>query len=313
MAPKIWTIKELLTVTSDYLKNKEIESPRLTAEILLAHQLKIPRIKLYLNFDQPLDDGEISGYRSLIRRRVKREPFQHITGTQEFWSMNFKVGPQVLIPRPESELLVEQVISLYNNNELQGKEGVNVLDLGTGSGVLAITLARLLEGANLWASDISEEALEFARLNAKNHGMDERIQFCSGDLWEPFVGQGITFDVIVSNPPYVASDVFHTLPPEVRDHEPRLALDGGEGGMFYIERIIREGTEYMNPGGWLLIEMDPGQTRQAFSLMNETGQYGEKKRLKDYTHQYRVVVAQKITNGRTGETGHRRSWETGRR
>ena len=291
MAPKTWTVIELITVTSDYLKNKEIDSPRLTAEILLAHQLKITRIKLYLNYDQPLDDKEISGYRSLIRRRVNREPFQHITGTQEFWSMDFTVGPQVLIPRSESELLVEQVTSLVKGNELRIKGGTNILDLGTG--VLSVSLARELEDAILWASDISEEALEIARLNAKNHGVDERIHFRLGDLWEPFVGQGLTFDIIVTNPPYIASEAFDTLSPEVRDHEPRVALDGGEGGMLYIERIIRDGTEYLKPGGWLLIEMDPGQTTEALSLMDENGQYGEKRQIRDYAHQYRVVVAKK--------------------
>jgi release factor glutamine methyltransferase len=293
MAPKTWTVKELLTVTSDYLKNKEIDSPRLTAEILLAYQLKITRIKLYLNYDQPLDDREISGYRSLIRRRVNREPFQHITGIQEFWSMDFKVGPHVLILRPESELLVENVVSLYQGNEWCVKGGESILDLGTGSGVLAVSLARELEGATLWASDISEEALEIARVNAKHHGVDERITFCLGDLWEPFVGQGLTFDVIVTNPPYIASEAFDALSPEVRDYEPRVALDGGDGGMLYIEKIIRDGTEYLNPGGWLLIEMDPEQTTKAFSLMDENGQYGEKWRIKDYAHQYRIVVARK--------------------
>ena len=297
MAPRIWTVKDLLTVTSDYLKNKEIDSPRLTAEILLAYQLNITRIKLYLNYDQPLDAGEISGYRALIRRRVNREPYQHITGTQEFWSMDFTVSPQVLIPRPESEMLVEQVISLFKSNEL-GRKGRNtILDLGTGSGALAVSLARELEDATLWASDISEEALGIARLNAKKHGVNDRIHFRQGDLWEPFAGEGISFDVIVTNPPYIASEAFDTLSPEVRDYEPRGALDGGKEGMQYIEKIIRGGTDYMNPGGWLLIEMDPEQTAKALSLMDENGQYGEKRRIKDYAHQYRFVLAQRMEDG----------------
>jgi len=177
------------------------------------------------------------------------------------------------------------------------------LDLGTGSGALAVALARELEGATLWASDISEEALEVARLNAENHGMDERIDFLLGDLWEPFRGQGLTFDVIVTNPPYIASEAFDTLSPEVRDHEPRVALDGGEGGLLYIEKIIRNGTEYLNPGGWLLIEMDPWQITKAFSLMDANGQYGEKRRIRDYGHQYRVVAAQKTGFRLTQETG----------
>ena len=220
MAPKKWTVKELLTVTSDYLKNKEIDSPRLTAEILLAHQLDITRIKLYLNYDQPLDAGEISGYRSLIRRRVNREPYQHITGTQEFWSMDFTVSPQVLIPRPESELLVEQVISLFKSDELGRKGRTTILDLGTGSGALAVSLARELEDATLWESDISDDALEIARLNAKKHGVNDRIHFRQGDLWEPFAGEGITFDVIVTNPPYIASEAFDTLSPATPKQSP---------------------------------------------------------------------------------------------
>ena len=149
------------------------------------------------------------------------------------------------------------------------------MDLGTGSGALAVSLSRELEEATLWASDISEEALEIARLNAKNHGVNERIHFRQGDLWEPLAGEGITFDVIVTNPPYIASEAFDTLSPEVRDYEPRGALDGGEEGMQYIEKIIRYGTDYMKPGGWLLIEMDPGQTTKALSLTRLMGQFAQ--------------------------------------
>jgi release factor glutamine methyltransferase len=293
MVPDKWTIKELLNVTSEYLKKKEIDSPRLTAEVLLAHQLNRTRVKLYLNFDQPLSDREISGYRDLIRRRVDREPLQYITGIQEFWSMNFVVGPQVLVPRPESELLVEQALSIFKSQTPTRAGHPRILDLGTGSGVLAVSIAREIEGAALWASDISEEALVVARLNAKNHGVAERIDFRVGDLWEPFVGEDIAFDGIVSNPPYITSEAFDTLPPEVRDHEPRVALDGGEGGMHYIEKIIRTGPDYLNRDGWLLLEMDPEQTMKALSLMDETGRYGTVKRIKDYSHRYRVVVAQK--------------------
>ena len=293
MVPDKWTIKELLNVTSDYFTKKEIESPRLTAEILLAYLLNRTRIKLYLKFDQPLSEEEVSGYRDLIRRRVDREPLQYITGTQEFWSLDFKVGPQVLVPRPESEFLVEQTISLFKGQTPPKAGYPQILDLGTGSGALAVSIARELEDAALWASDISEEALVFARLNAKKHGVAERIDFCLGDLWEPFMGEDLTFDGIVSNPPYIPSEAFDTLPPEVRDHEPRVALDGGEGGMHYVEKIIRTGPDYLNPEGWLLLEMDPAQTTKALSLIDETGRYGSKRRIKDYSNRYRVVVAQK--------------------
>jgi release factor glutamine methyltransferase len=293
MNQKTWTIKTLLETTTDYLNKKAIESPRLTAEILLAHQLEIDRVKLYLDFDRPLNDREVSGYRSLIRRRLNREPIQYITGVQEFWSMEFTVNPKVLIPRPESELLVEQVISLYKEQKPADGQSIRVLDLGTGSGVLAIALARELEDACIWASDISQEAIDRAILNARRHGVEDRIQFVVGDLLQPFMDLEFTFDVIVSNPPYIASEEFDILPPEIRDHEPRVALDGRKEGMFFIEKIIREGSNKLNPGGWLLLEMDSGQITKALNLIEKADAYGEKKCIRDYGHHYRVVMAQK--------------------
>jgi len=293
VSPRRWTIKELLEVTADYLEKKEIDRPRLCAEILLCHQLKINRVKLYLAFDQPLNEREVSGYRSLIKRRLNREPIQHITGVQEFWSMEFIVGPQVLIPRPESELLVEQVISLYKAGGQTEESGPTVLDLGTGSGALAVSLARELGGASLWASDISPDALDIAGKNVKRHGVEDRIQFIHGDLWQPFKEKTFTFDFIISNPPYIAIEDYDSLPPEVRDYEPRLALDGHNQGMFYIEKIIMEGADYLNPGGWLLIEMDPVQTSKALELMEQGNCYGEKRRIRDYSRNYRVVMSQK--------------------
>lgn len=293
MGPDIWTIKDLLKVTAEYLGEKGIESPRLSAEILLAHQLKTTRVDLYLNFDKPLDRTEIAGYRSLIKRRLNREPIQHITGKQEFWSMDFLVGPQTLIPRPESELLVEEALRLLKERRAFENRGPKILDLGTGCGALAISVASELEEASIWASDISLEALEVAGLNAKRHGVERRIEFIGGDLWEPFKALALTFDMIISNPPYIASDAIHSLMPEVRDHEPRLALDGGVKGMHYIEKIIMMGAGYLNSEGWLLVEMDPGQTPVALNLIDETGFYRDKGRTKDYSHRYRVVWARK--------------------
>ena len=293
MGPDTWTIKDLLKVTGEYLGKKGIESPRLSAEILLAHLLKMTRVDLYLNFDKPLDRTEIAGYRSLIKRRLKREPIQYITGKQEFWSMDFFVGPQALIPRPESELLVEEALRLVKERKTPENRGPKILDLGTGSGALAISIASELEEASIWASDISLEALEVAALNAKRHGVERRIEFVGGDLWEPFKTLGLTFDMIISNPPYIASDAIHSLMPEVRDHEPRLAIDGGVKGMHYIEKIILMGAGYLNSDGWLLVEMDPGQTPVALNLIDETACYRDKGRIKDYSHRYRVVWARK--------------------
>jgi release factor glutamine methyltransferase len=159
---KSWNIKELLEVTADYLKKKEIESPRLSAEVLLSHQLNIDRVKLYLSLDQPLHEKEVAGYRSLIKRRLKREPLQYITGVQEFWSLDFTVGPPVMVPRPETELLVEHALALCRGNRLAEGPCARILDLGTGCGALAVVIARELETVAVWASDVSQEALDIA-------------------------------------------------------------------------------------------------------------------------------------------------------
>jgi release factor glutamine methyltransferase len=291
---KSWNIKELLEVTADYLKKKEIESPRLSAEVLLSHQLNIDRVKLYLSFDQPLHEKEVAGYRSLIKRRLGREPLQYITGVQEFWSLDFTVGPPVMVPRPETELLVEHALALCRGNRLAEGPCARILDLGTGCGALAVVIARELETVAVWASDVSQEALDIARGNAKRHGVEERIEFVLSDMWEGFSKLGLTFDIIVSNPPYINSDAMDSLPPEVRDHEPKHALDGGEEGMFYIRNIIKEAPKHLNPGGWILLEMDPEQTPKALGLIEENNSYGKKARHKDYSHHHRVVMAQTI-------------------
>ena len=292
MRRKSWTIKDLLKVTTEYLKKKEVDSPRLSAEVLLAHQLNITRVKLYLDFDQPLHDREISAYRSLIRRRLNREPIQYITGIQEFWSLDFLVGPQVMIPRPESELLIEQVIPLRSEKRMPETHNPKILDLGTGCGALAIVLARELEEASIWASDISSKALNLARLNAKKHGVEDRVEFILSDMWQSFTDQHFSFDVILSNPPYIAFDAIDSLPPEVRNYEPRQAFDGREEGMFFIRKIIMECPRFLTPGGWILLEMDPEQTTKAFKLIEEIDSYREKVRFRDYSHHYRVVMAQ---------------------
>jgi len=293
MTYKRWTIQEILNITAEFLKDKGIESPRLCAEILLAHQLKKSRVELYLEFDHPLNSLEIANYRSLIRRRLKREPVQYITGHQEFWSLDFLVSPAVLIPRPETEVLVEEAIKIKENNLLSDSGQPKILDLGTGSGAIAIALAKEIESAAILASDISFEALALARDNAKHHNLNNRIKFCQGDLWQPFSNSSITFDMIISNPPYIPTTAFQTLPPEVRHFEPRIALDGHENGMHFIKRIIEESGTYLKPGGWLLIEMDPDQTERALYLLDSTQSFSYKERFMDYQKKYRLVKAQK--------------------
>ena len=193
MRRKSWTIKGLLEVTSNYLREKGVDSPRLSAEVLLALQLKVDRVKLYLDFDQPLHEREVAAYRELIKRRLNREPIQYITGIQEFWSLDFAVGPQVLIPRPETEVLVEQVVSLRDEKRLTKGENLRIMDLGTGSGVLAIVIAREFGEASVWASDVSAEALALARINAEKHGVEERIEFLHSDMWQGLIDSSLVF------------------------------------------------------------------------------------------------------------------------
>ena len=293
MKRKPWTAKGLLGVATDYLKRKGIHNPRLDAEVLLAHQLNLDRVNLYLNLDKPLTGKEVSGYRSLIKRRILGEPLQYITGVKEFWSLEFVVNSEVLIPRPESELLVEQALVLVKMTNGFGIESPKILELGTGCGAVAVSLAKELQDARLWATDISAGALKLASLNANIHGVLERIQFRQGDLWEPLRDDDIAFDIILSNPPYVASVDYDELPVEVRKYEPRSALDGGEEGVRYIDRIIKGGVDYLKQGGWIILEMAPDQTARALRLVSQTKGYGEKDRVKDYSHRYRVVVAQK--------------------
>jgi release factor glutamine methyltransferase len=293
---KTWTIKDLLHVTADYLKEKHIESPRLTAELLLAHQLNVDRVNLYLNFEQPLTGKEVTGYRSLIKRRLLREPLQYITGVQEFWSLDFKVDSRVLIPRPESELLVELAVGKMKSLPLE-RHPARILDLGTGCGALAVSLAKEVTEAQIWATDISAGSLALARLNAERHQVLDHLEFRQGNLWAPLENQGITFDIIVTNPPYVAPEEYNKLLPEVRDYEPRLALDGKERGMSFIEKIILGAPDFLSPGGWIMIEMAPRQTEEALGLMEQLKGYEKKARIKDYSGNYRVVMAQKGLSG----------------
>lgn len=293
MIQKNWAIQGILNVATEFLRDKGIESPRLCAEVLLSHQLKKNRVELYLEFDKPLNPLEIAGYRSLIRRRLKREPLQYIIGHQEFWSLDFLVSPAVLIPRPETELLVEEALKLRERNLFSNSCYPKILDLGTGSGVIAISLAKEIQNATLVASDISFEALALAKDNARYHNLNGRITFCQGDLWQPFSHSSVSFDMIISNPPYIPSEAFKALPPEVRYYEPRVALDGHENGMYFIKRIIKESEMYLKPGGWLLIEMDPNQTERALHCIDLTQSFGYKERRMDYRKKYRLVMAQK--------------------
>ncbi|MBW2708129.1 MAG: peptide chain release factor N(5)-glutamine methyltransferase [Deltaproteobacteria bacterium] len=293
MTLRTWCIKALLETATAYLVEKRIESARLNAEVLLAYQLHVKRISLYLNFDQPLTEEEVSGYRNLIRRRLKHEPLQYITGVQEFWSLAFRVNPHVLIPRPETEILVEQAITLAGTFS---ETPLRVLDLGTGSGVISVTLAKEVPEALILATDISGEALGLARLNAQEHGVSDRITFLRGNLFEPLMVEKPVFHLIASNPPYVCTHEIQGLLPEVERYEPRSALDGGKDGMDFLKEIMGRAPKFLYPGGWLLLEMSPSQVEEALFVLAQTGLYQNETKIEDYSHRERVVMAQMKSN-----------------
>jgi release factor glutamine methyltransferase len=302
MPPRSWTIKALIDVTADYLQGKGIGSPRLDAELLLAHLLGCRRLDLYLRFDQPLSQDEIAVYRSLIRRRADREPLQYIRGRQEFWSLDFEVGPGVLIPRPETELLVETALRFHREGRLPGGGRPKVLDLGTGSGVLAVCMAREIEAARVWATDTSADALDRARGNAKKHGVEERISWMLADLFAPFrPSRENRFDLILANPPYVPEEELEGLQPEVRDYEPAQALNGGPGGMDVIRRLLTEAPPCLSEGGRLLVELDPRQAGEALETAEATGAYDGVEAIRDHARRLRVLSATRRRAGGGGQ------------
>ncbi len=249
-----WTILKVLQWTTAFFGKKGIEQPRANAEVLLAHVLNMPRIQLYLHYDQPLAAAELARYRQVVQRRAAFEPTQYITGKQEFWSLEFEVNSSVLIPRPETEILVEKAV------ELLGSGPRSVLDIGTGSGAIAVALASQCPEARIVATDRSFGALAVAVRNALRHNVRDRISFLAADLFSAFLASGVSFDLIVSNPPYIGDREFEELPPEIARHEPEGALRGGGiDGLAVIRKILDAAPAYLAPGGCLLMEIGKGQ------------------------------------------------------
>jgi len=281
------TVLRLLRRAADHLRNHHISEPRASAELLLGHVLGLDRLSLYLNAKRPLDAGELEGFSKCLERRLRGEPVQYITGTQEFWSLSLTVTPDVLIPRPETELLVEALLDFARET---GPEQMRLMDVGTGSGAIAVAAARELPKAVVVAGDLSLAALEVARDNARRHQVSERILFLCTDL---FSGLGRTlFDAVVTNPPYVKSSDFARLPREIREYEPRHALDGGEDGLQTIRAIIDQGPDFLRSGGILALEMGAGQAEAVGDLVSRTNRYRSQRILKDYSSIDRVLVAE---------------------
>jgi release factor glutamine methyltransferase len=253
--PDEWTLGRLLAWTTDYLKQHGSESPRLDAEILLAEARGCQRIELYTAFDEPADEATRERFRELVRRRAEGTPVAYLVGHKEFYSLSFRVTPDVLIPRPETELLVVRLLDLAKRGGT-ATAPVKIADVGTGSGIIAVCAARGLSDALVTAIDTSEAALAVARENASRHGVAERIEWFQSDLFAA-VPADRRFDFIASNPPYVSSAEFAKLPATARDFEPRQALEAGPRGTAIIERLIPAAAERLNPGGWLLMEISP--------------------------------------------------------
>lgn len=258
-----WTVREVLNWTRGYFEEAGIIQPRLEAEILLAHALEVERLQLYLSPDKPLTVDERTKFRTFIQKRRSGTPLQHLIGEVTFFGLRFKVRRDALIPRGETEELLDRTLRLVPRDQ-----DVRCLDLGTGSGVLAVSIARYLPRAAVVAVDISPEALELARENATLNGVADRVTLVESD-W--FAGVDGAFDLIVSNPPYVESGAIAGLAAEVRDHEPHVALDGGPDGIDQIRNVIAGAVAHLAPGGRLLLEIGHGQGERVRALLVAAG------------------------------------------
>jgi release factor glutamine methyltransferase len=285
------TVLEAIQRSTEFLAKKGVESPRLQTELLLGHLLKLPRMRLYLEFERVLSPAEVDGLRELVRRRGQREPLQHIVGFTSFCGLEIAVNRDVLIPRPETELLAERGWRFLNHLSTLNLQPSTVLDFGTGSGCLAIALACKCPAAEVYAIDVSPEALALARQNAARHGVAERIRFLQGDGFAAAPAEA-RFDLIISNPPYILSGEIASLQPEVRDYDPRRALDGGADGLDYGRRLAAEGAPRLKPHGRLMLEFGDGQAEGLREILQQQKWIVEAIE-EDYTHRPRIMVARR--------------------
>lgn len=285
--PGTWTVLRVMLWSADYLKDKGVERPRLEAEHLLAHALGVGRLELYLQHERPLEPTELDRIRPLIRRRAAREPLQYIVGWQAFRELELNVGPGALIPRAETELLVEEVLAWARGCE---REDLCGLDVGTGSGAIALSL--LTEGPfdRVVATDVSAAAIEVAARNRESVGVGGRLELRTGAYFQP-VAPGERFDVVVSNPPYVAERERAELAPEVVDWEPSEALFAGPDGLAALQAIVRGAGDVLRPGGLLALEVGAGQATPVAALLRECGGYTEVQVRRDLAGKERIVTA----------------------
>ena len=285
-----WTVGRLLQWTAGYLKDRGSDSPRLDAEVLLAEARGCQRIELYTAFDQVPAEETLAAFRELVRRRAEGMPVAYLVGRREFYSLSFRVTQDVLIPRPETEFLLIRLLDLAKG--LSGQPEIRIADVGTGSGILAVCVARQLPNARVTAIDISPAALAVAKANAADHGVSDRVQFIESDLFAAVPAEQ-KFDFVVSNPPYVTSAEMEELLPEVKNFEPRLALDAGPRGTEVIERLVPEAAERLTAGGGLLMEISPMLEAAVRELISADGRFELGPTIKDLAGLARVVQARR--------------------
>jgi len=310
--PESWTILAVLKWAADYFRTKGVSEPRASAEVLLAHALSLTRLDLYLRYDQPLNPEELARFKALVVRRREGEPVAYLTGRREFWSLDFRVTPAVLIPRPETETLVaatleaaksfgkddlkEKILSIDSHRETQKLKpktpAFGGLEVGVGSGAVVIALAKELPSMAWVGVDRSGAALAVARDNAHRHRVDDRINLLQADLLAP-LKPAAAFALLVANLPYVPRAEWERLPWEIKDFEPQAALLGGEDGLDLIRPLIRQAHQYIRRGGWLLLEVGDKQAPPVAALMEETGAYDRVSTLKDFSGMERVVRARR--------------------
>jgi release factor glutamine methyltransferase len=280
------TVLEIIQRSTEFLQQKGVDSPRLQIELMLAHLLNLPRLKLYLNFERALNETELARLREMVKRRAAREPLQHILGSTSFCGLEIKCSRAALIPRPETELLAERGWQFLS---VPGSQLSTALDLGTGTGCIAIAIAVKAPTALVHAIDFSAEALALAKDNATTNKVSQRIAFHLGDAFSALPAD-LKFDLIVSNPPYLVSSEIAALQPEVRDFDPMLALDGGKDGLEFHRRIAREAPTFLKPRGKLMLEFADGQAeevKKVFSIEN----WVVDEIVADYSARPRILVA----------------------
>ena len=286
---EVWTIKKLLDWTASHFTEKNIDSPRLTAELLLSFVLKMERIELYMHFDRPIKKPQLDKLHNLIERCLQNEPVQYLVGKCEFYSLSFKVAPACLIPRPETELLVERAIEFLRN-----RTGAQyVCDLCTGCGCIAVAIAKNFADAKIIATDICDKAMNVAAENIEKYKLYRRIELLQGDLFEPIISQLDVkeFDLIVCNPPYVSRAEYEKLDMKVKNYEPKLAFDGGTDGLDVYRRIAAEVGSYLKKDGALLLEIGFMQGQEVKKLLEDTNTFRQVKVEKDFNNNDRIVTA----------------------